>query len=94
VPDCDTCRPKLLEENFETLQVWQLVENQVIVGGMGTIIDINIPAIIDVMKIIDVEDEKQCLMNIVNAFRILNAEEQEDDSSQPDFASPEILMRK
>jgi len=45
VPPCDICFPPLLEDNKDLLRIYHLVANQVIVAGMGEVLDLNICAV-------------------------------------------------
>ena len=57
-----------MEENEEACRLFGIVCNQVIVGGMGDIIDINLDAVISIMAVHGIRDKKDCLDKIRDMF--------------------------
>ncbi len=55
---------------------------QVITGGMGGIIDINIPAVIGVMNVCGIENQEKCLKKVIKLFRLSqqNVKDKENES--------------
>lgn len=43
--ECEDCYPQLLPENYDAFTLWQLVQGQVIIAGMGEVIGLDHPAI-------------------------------------------------
>ena len=41
IPPCDDCRPVSLEKNDEAIAIYGIVCNQIIVAGMGDVIDLD-----------------------------------------------------
>lgn len=50
--------------------IFSLCRGQVIVAGMGDIIDINIQAVCSVMDIYGISDKRDCLEKVIRIFRI------------------------
>jgi hypothetical protein len=66
---CETCIPKLNEDNEDALLVYSLCQNQVIMCMDGSPIDINIVAVERVMAIYGIEDQRDCLEKVLMVFR-------------------------
>ena len=60
---CETCRPELESANVESVNIYQQCSGQWIVGPNG-IIDINILAVIEVMKLKKIKDMDECLEKV------------------------------
>jgi hypothetical protein len=74
---CGTCKPILLPENQEAVSVYFFTRNQLITAGMGTVIDISIPAVKIVMDLYGVEDQLDCLQKVVHLFHEFRPKEKE-----------------
>lgn len=73
VPPCKTCRPKLEPDNAEAVKIYQQCSGQWIVSVNG-IIDINILAVIEVIKLKKVKDMDECLEKVqLIAIEVLRA---------------------
>lgn len=73
VPPCKTCRPELEPDNAEAVGIYQQCSGQWIVSVNG-IVDINILAIIEVMKLKKIENQDECLEKVqLIAFEVLKA---------------------
>lgn len=73
VPPCKTCRPELEPDNAEAVKIYQQCSGQWIVSVNG-IVDINILAVIEVMKLKKIEDMDECLEKVqLIAFEVLRA---------------------
>ncbi len=59
-PPCKTCKPELMINNTEAINIYQQCSGQWIVGMSG-IIDINILAVIEVMKLKKIKNMDECL---------------------------------
>ena len=68
-PPCMDCIPFLNENNEEIVSVYTMVANQVIVAGMGTVIDIDFNAINFIMNLYEVKNRKVCFEKVVMLFR-------------------------
>ena len=62
-PPCKTCRPELFEENIEAVEIYSQCSGQWITSTAG-LVDINILAVIEVMKIQEVKNQKECLEKV------------------------------
>jgi hypothetical protein len=71
---CYNCpKPALLPENWEAWSFYELVQDQVLVTGMGDIIGLNKGTVLDVLRIFGINDprdlrtllEKICAINAV-----------------------------
>lgn len=72
-PPCKTCRPELEQGNAEAVKIYQQCSGQWIVSVNG-IVDINILAVIEVMKLKKVENMDECLEKVqLIAFKVLEA---------------------
>ena len=60
---CETCKPDLDLDNVEAVNIYQQCSGQWIVGANG-IVDINILAIIEVMKLKKVKNMDECLEKV------------------------------
>jgi len=79
-PPCDTCKPILLPVNRDALQVYSLVSNQIIVGGMGDIIGLNYNAVKFVMDLYNIENQRDCFERVVCVFnKILAAKKSNEE---------------
>lgn len=67
-PPCDSCSIDLLPENVETVQLYNLVRGQVLLTALGDSIDLNYTSVIEVMKLIGVEDSRDVFLSIVKCF--------------------------
>lgn len=69
---------ELWTENREAARVYMVVRGQVIVGGMGGIVDLSIPAVKIVMDLFGVEQQRDCLMKIMRLFDTLQAKRNQE----------------
>ena len=67
-PPCETCRAELLEENEDIANVYMVTRRQYIIAEMGRVVDINIPAVKDVMDLYQVKNQRECLMMVRRLF--------------------------
>ena len=58
MPECEDCFPLLFPENSVAVDLYMLCCNQVIVSGMGDLIDLDYKAVIGVMEMEGIEDKK------------------------------------
>jgi hypothetical protein len=70
-PPCGECRIELFEENAEAGEVFMLSRGQVVTIGPN-VVDISIPAVLDVMDLLGVGDRRRCLIRVVETFRRIN----------------------
>jgi hypothetical protein len=79
-PPCWDCFPVLLEENKFLFQVYKLVAGQVIVAGMGEVLDLNICAVDVAFDAFDVPRElrNKYLHRLISMFRARLAERKEE----------------
>jgi hypothetical protein len=68
-PPCEECIPPLLPGNEEIFRVYSLSANQLIISGMGEPIDVNIPAVISIMELLNVEKKTYVLARVVKEIR-------------------------
>ena len=68
-PLCYECLPEVLPENLEAVQVFQLIQNQHIMSFGGPI-DLNLPAMEFVMKILGLEGRKDVFDLAYFAYRV------------------------
>jgi hypothetical protein len=73
---CGDCKPDLLPENKEALDVYLVVRGQIITAGMGTVVDIDIPAVKIVMDLLQVKDQRDCLMKVRHLFHEFKPKEE------------------
>jgi hypothetical protein len=84
-PPCKECIPPLMSVNEDARMIYYYTQGQVIVGGMGTVIDVMYPSIAIAMDMFDVDDKKRCFKRVVAAhhhFAKKRAEEQENNKSR------------
>lgn len=67
-PPCFECVPPYVPENQEALRLWPIVRNQVIVGGMGSVIDINHLAVWEDIDRFGAEGPVNCFKKILILF--------------------------
>lgn len=63
LPPCENCRPEIETANIEAVNIFQQCSGQWIVGTTG-IVDINILAVIELMKLKKVKDMNECLEKV------------------------------
>ena len=73
--------PSLEEANKVLFQIYQLVANQIIVAGMGEVLDLNICAIDVAFEYFEVPDglRAKYLVRIMSMFRTRLAERREEE---------------
>lgn len=77
-PPCGQCRVDLLEENDQPGNIYMLTRGQVLMSGMGDIIDINIPAVKTVMDLYGVADQQRCFEKVYKTFHHFLKEQHEN----------------
>ena len=60
---CETCKPDLDFDNVEAVNIYQQCSGQWIVGANG-IVDINILAVIEIMKLKKIKNMDECLEKV------------------------------
>ena len=66
LPPCDTCIPKLHDENVDAVKVFTLVKNQLIFDpGSGQPVDLNLLAVMEAMKFYQVSDIETTLEKVM-----------------------------
>lgn len=66
---CAKCgEPKLLEDNAQTWNLFRLCQNQVLFAPDGTLLGLNYPAVLEILRLYEVEDTKDCFEKIVYIF--------------------------
>ena len=75
-PPCNSCRPVLEEDSRGIVDVYFMTRGQIITAGMGTVVDINIPAVKIVMDLLGVEDQKECLTEVRRLFHEFKPKEE------------------
>jgi hypothetical protein len=74
VPPCDTCRVELDHGNEEVAAVYMETRDQVITAGQhNMIVGISIPAIMAVMGLYGVKDQRRCLNMVKRTFHHFNS---------------------
>lgn len=73
---CGECMPQAMEENKEAWMIFQISRNQLIVGGMGGVIDINIMAVKTVMDLYEIENQCECMEKVLQMAHIFIREMQ------------------
>ena len=68
-PPCAACMPRLLPENEEALEVYQMVRGQWVTAGMGEVIDIDFKAVDIALDVLGVEDRRECFKKVVAVAR-------------------------
>lgn len=62
--------PDVLPENFEIIEVYQMVCNQHIMGPSGPV-DLDLNAVIKVMELFNVKDKVRCLELVHKAYNYM-----------------------
>lgn len=68
-PPCEECLPPLLPDNEDVYRVYSLSANQLILSGMGDPLDINIPAVIQIIEFLGIERKRYVLDRVVKVVR-------------------------
>jgi len=70
-PPCFDCMPPLLRENTVLFEIYHLVANQVIVAGMGEVLDLNICAVEIALDRFEVPEELRIkyMLRLMSLFR-------------------------
>jgi len=76
-PPCEKCIPEILPENRDALQVYLLVQNQLVIGGMGEVIDINFESIKFIMELYDIPNKRGVFEKVINVSRFFIKEGRE-----------------
>jgi hypothetical protein len=75
-PPCGICVPDIFPENKDALEVFFLVEDQVITAGMsGKVISLSLPAIKVAMDICNIRNQRDCARRVKRAFSFLLEEQ-------------------
>jgi hypothetical protein len=64
-PPCDQCRVECLPANVDAQNIFRIVRGQLIMGGMGGVVDINHIAIHEAMRLYRVKDRKKCFEKVL-----------------------------
>jgi hypothetical protein len=75
---CSKCMPPLLPQNEDAAFIYFKVQTQVLVAGMGDIIDLNYLAVEYVMRLYKIEDEAATLERVVAAYRRILKEKKDE----------------
>lgn len=69
---CDECMIELLPKNYKAFKTFAMTQNQMIVTGMGDIIDIDFLAVEKAMTIlrIPIEQQEKCWEKVKKIFKI------------------------
>ena len=67
-PNCLECLPPLLPENQDTAKVYQMAQNQLIMGPNGPV-DVNIDAIDLAMDHYMIQDRRRCRIMVMSTVR-------------------------
>ncbi len=67
-PNCLECLPPLLPENEDTAKVYQMAQNQLIMGPNGPV-DVNIDAIELAMDHYMIQDRRRCRIMVMSTVR-------------------------
>ena len=62
-PDCWECRPDLLPENEQAVEMYQHCSGQWICGAGGAV-DLNLGTVMQAMDLFGIEDKKGCLLKV------------------------------
>ena len=73
-PPCWECKPEILNENYDAVRIYQMVQSQVIVSSMGDIIDIRMDAIKIDMDLNRVRNQVACMEKVLYLSRKVNEE--------------------
>jgi len=68
-PQCSDCIPALRDDNREAMWIWQVTENQVIVGGMGAVIGINQLAVWKAIEMYRAKDPVKVFEKVLRLFQ-------------------------
>ena len=68
--DCLKCLPPLLPENEEIARVYQMAQNQLIMGANGPV-DIQIDAIDNAMEHYMIDDRRHCRVLVMSTARYM-----------------------
>lgn len=68
-PPCDICMPEIMPNNKKALELYSLVQTQLVVIGMGEVLDINFNAIEFIMNLYNVPNKKEVFEKIVKVSR-------------------------
>jgi hypothetical protein len=75
-PPCEDCKPALLPENQETVDVYLISRGQVVTAGMGSIVDISFPALKVAMDMLGVKDQRGCFNKVRHLFHEFKPKEE------------------
>ena len=67
-PPCDTCRPEMIEENANALEIFYLTRNQLIMSMNGPI-DIMHESIYRAMDLHEIKNKKDCFLKVLSMSR-------------------------
>ena len=73
-PPCWECKPEVLDANYDAVKVYQSVQTQVIMSGMGDVIDLNIVAVKIIMDLYKIRNQVVCLEKVLYLSRKVNEE--------------------
>jgi hypothetical protein len=65
---CETCRKEPSQQNADAYQIFLLVQNQVIVAGMGDILDLSFPAVQFAMDLYGIRNQRECFEKVKYLF--------------------------
>lgn len=68
-PPCDGCLIDLNPENVDAVNIFQVVRYQLIVGGMGTPMDINHLAVHEAIRTYEIKNPKTCFEKVCRLSR-------------------------
>lgn len=70
-PPCGECRKDPIEENTEAFEIWDYVRNQLIMTGMGDVLDIDFNAVAVAIDMLEVRDKRGCFRKVVQIARMV-----------------------
>ena len=65
---CATCKVDLLEENDEAASIYMLCQRQVILNGVGEVIDLKFEAVKAMMDLQGVKNQRECFAKVYKTF--------------------------
>lgn len=68
-----------MEENEDAARTYMLTRRQFVTADQGQVVDISIPAVKVVMDMLEIKDQRTCLMRVRNLFHCLENERRDAD---------------
>ena len=75
--DCNSCVPPRLSANEDAEKIYMVVQDQLILGGMGGAVAVNQMAIHAAMELYNVADKRACFDKVVMVSRAVTKAERD-----------------